>query len=435
MAAGHGREVRSGMKRTSPALSFLSVLVLAVTVAAAFAQDVPIEARRHFEAGGAAVEAAKSPAGYLAAIREFEQAAKLAPGWPGAVRALGMVERAAGRFGDAARSFQRYLKLAPGAADAPRIQALAEEMTRAEELRAGVSRVIEGMASGRYVRKMVEKSVLSGEPLMWPGGLDRFRLADGALQVENPWYPGDHYHPDRHPRLPREWEPVVVSEGAYSYAYAHYMDATNGYVVRFDYHVAGEVVSVRPPRVKETIEWETPWGAPLEGNSEPWSGQLVARGVLEYVYELVPAPANGPNALVATPDASKARDAYGRTKLHLAAIEGRRDVAGALVAAGADVNARDNSGATPLHAAAGFGQMAVVDLLLSLGANREAKNNAGDTPLFTAAYWGHLAVVEFLIELGADVNARNMEGLTPLAVAEKQNHTEVATLLKSHGAK
>lgn len=153
------------------------------------------------------------------------------------------------------------------------------------------------------------------------------------------------------------------------------------------------------------------------------------------VSEVKTAAANGPNALVAIPDASKARDAYGRTKLHLAAIEGRRDAAGALVAAGADVNARDNSGATPLHAAAGFGQMAVVDLLLSLGADREAKNNAGDTPLFTAAYWGHLAVVELLIEFGADVNARNMEGLTPLAVAEKQKHTEVATLLKSHGAK
>ncbi len=423
------------MKRTSPAISFLSILVLAATVTVAISQDVPAEAQRHFEAGAAAVEAARSPAGYLAAIREFEQAAVLAPEWPGAVRALGMVERAARRFGDAARSFQRYLELAPGAADAPRIQALAEEMAREEELSTGVSRVIEGMASGRYIRKMVEKSVLAGEPLMWPGGLDGFRLAGGALQVENPWYPGDQYHPDRHPRLPREWEPVLVSEGAYSYAYAHYMDAANGYVVRFDYHVAGEVISVAPPRVKETVEWETPWGAPLEGNSKPWSDRLVARGVLEYVYELVPAAANGPNVLGAIPDASKARDAFGRTKLHLAAIEGRRDAAGALVAAGSDLNARDNSGATPLHAAAGFGQIAVVDLLLSLGADREARNNAGDTPLFTAAYWGHFAVVELLIEFGADVNARNMEGLTPLAVAEKQKHTEVATLLKSRGAK
>lgn len=120
----------------------------------------------------------------------------------------------------------------PGAADDARIRALVEEMARAEDLSAGASRVIEEMASGRRARKTVERSVLAGEPLMWPGGLGRFRLAGSALQVENPWYPGDQYHPGEHPRLPRAWEPVEVSQGAYLYAYAHYMDTANEPTVR-----------------------------------------------------------------------------------------------------------------------------------------------------------------------------------------------------------
>ena len=69
------------MKKASVALGLAVTLALSfglgIAPGPALAQGVPAEARRHFEAGMAAVEAAKSPAGYAAAIREFEAAARL----------------------------------------------------------------------------------------------------------------------------------------------------------------------------------------------------------------------------------------------------------------------------------------------------------------------------------------------------------------------
>jgi len=391
-------------------------------------QDVPAEARRHYEAGVAAVEAARSSADYPAALREFEAAVRLAPGWPGAVRGLGLVQRAAGRFGDAALSFGRYLELAPQAPDAARVKVLVGEMERERDLDAEAARIFGGLAAGRYARKTIERTVVEGEPLGWPGGLESFRpAAGGGLEVENPWYPGDRYHPKSHPLLPRAWEPVAVSGRTYEYAYSHYMDTTGGYVVRFDYRVAGEIVPATPPRIRETVAWETAWGAPVGGNRRPWTGDLAEWGTVEYVYELSPKAGEGSGAI-------DARDAQGRTRLHAAAVAGRRDEAGALIAEGADINAHDNAGATPLHLAAGFGHGSVVDLLLTMGADIGARNTAGDTPLHAAAFWGQLGVVSQLVAFGADPGALNKEGLTPLAVAEKQNRAEVVAYFKGREA-
>lgn len=414
------------MKKASVALGLAFTLALGLGLASvpASAQEVPAEARRHFEAGMAAVEAAKSPAGYPAALREFEAAVRLAPDWPGAFRGLGLVQRAAKRFGDAALSFRRALELAPRAAGADRLRALIAEMERERDLDAEAAHVFRGLTEGRLARKTVAATAVEGEPLNWPGGLERFRpAAGGGLEVENPWYPGDQYHPKAHPLLPRAWEPVAVDRRTYEYAYSHYMDTTGGYVVRFDYRVAGEIVPAAPSRMRETVYWETGWGAPVDGNGEPWTADLAGWGTMEYVYELSPRAAEGAGAV-------EARDAQGRTRLHAAALEGRRDEAGALIAAGADINARDNAGSAPLHLAAGFGQRAVVDLLLTMGADVDARNAAGDTPLHAAAYWGQLGVVVQLVESGADPGARNKDGLTPLGVAEKQNRTEVAAYLK-----
>lgn len=399
-------------------------LMAGLVSGAVMAQDAPAEARRHYEAGLAAVEAARSRADYPAALREFEAAVRLAPDWPGAVRGLGLVQRAAGRYGDAVLSFRRYLELAPRVPDAARIQALAAEMERERDLDAAAARVLQGLAEGRYARKTIERTVVEGEPLGWPGGLEIFRPAGGGgLEAENPWYPGDQYHPEDHPRLPRAWEPVEVSGRTYAYVYSHYMDTTAGYVVRFDYKVEGEVVSAAPPRVREIVYWEMGWGAPVDGNRQPWTGDLAEWGTVETLFELTPRSEEGAGAV-------EARDAQGRTRLHAAAMEGRRDEAGSLIAGGADINARDNAGAAPLHLAAGFGHRSVVELLLIMGADVNARNGAGDTPLHAAAYWGQLGAAIQLVESGADPGARNKDGLTPLGVAEKQNRAEVAAYLK-----
>lgn len=410
------------------------VVTLFFGIGLSFGQEVSAEARRHFDAGRAAAAKASSAEGLLPAIWEFEEAARLAPNWPGAFRGLGMVQRAAKKHADAEKSFRRYLELAPNAADADQIRALIDEMIDQQGQDAEVQKVYRMMASGDYRMPSVQTTVLSGDE-EGSGVLD-FRIESGELQAWNGWAENpDSYHPKQHPPLPRVWEPVKVNGRFYEYQYSFYVDTVSSYVIRYDHIVKGEVISTKPPRLKETVQWSITWGAPIEGNKNPWRADYNRGGVTEHLIELVardPKPSVG--ALVA-PGSSEVRDGYGRTKLHLAAIEGRRDEVGSLVAAGADVNARDNNGATPLIVAAGFGQRAVVDLLLSLGADLEARSYAGDTPLYSAAAWNQLAVVELLIEFGADVNAQNKAGLTPLRAAESRKHPEVAALLRSRGAK
>jgi hypothetical protein len=415
------------MKKT---VGLAFVVTMFFGIGLSFGQEVSAEARRHFDAGRAAAAKATSAEGLLPAIWEFEEAARLAPDWPGAFRGLGMVQRAAKKPADAEKSFRRYLELAPNAADADQIRALIDEMIDQQGQDAEVQKVYRMMASDDYRMVGVQTTVLSGDQGGY-GVLD-FRIESGELQAWNGWaeHP-DAYHPKQHPPIPRVWEPVKVNGRFYEYRYSHYMDRSDSYVVRYDFIVKGEVISTKPPRLKETVEWSVTWGAPIEGNKEPWLADYNRGGVTEHHIELVE---RGPKPSVGA-GSPEVRDVYGRTKLHLAAIEGRRDEAGSLVAAGADVNARDNNGATPLIVAAGFGQRAVVDLLLSLGADLEARSYAGDTPLYSAAAWNQLAVVELLIEFGADVNARNKEGLTPLRAAESRKHPEMAALLRSRGAK
>ena len=77
--------VNRGMK------AFLIVLALLLVSfsTGAFGQAVSDEAKRHFDRGMAAVEMAKSPDDYAPAIKEFKQAASLAPNWPDAYYNLG----------------------------------------------------------------------------------------------------------------------------------------------------------------------------------------------------------------------------------------------------------------------------------------------------------------------------------------------------------
>jgi ankyrin repeat protein len=95
-------------------------------------------------------------------------------------------------------------------------------------------------------------------------------------------------------------------------------------------------------------------------------------------------------------------------------MKGHKDVAELLLANQAEVNAKDNYGGTPLHAAAVGGYKDVVELLLANKAGVNAKNNDGWTPLHEAAMSGQKDVAELLLANQADVNARNNKGETPL---------------------
>ena len=86
------------------------------------AATVSNEAQRYMARGMAAVEMAKSASDYALAVKEFEQAAKLAPDWPDIYYNLGSVQSKAGDITSAIKSFQRYLDLAPKSPDAAKVR-------------------------------------------------------------------------------------------------------------------------------------------------------------------------------------------------------------------------------------------------------------------------------------------------------------------------
>ena len=100
----------------------LLLFILLVWVSVTLAETVSEEAQRYMARGSAAIEMAKTPKDYERAVREFEQAAKLAPNWPDVYFNLGSVQAKAGNYGEAMRYYKRYLELAPKALDAAKVR-------------------------------------------------------------------------------------------------------------------------------------------------------------------------------------------------------------------------------------------------------------------------------------------------------------------------
>jgi hypothetical protein len=124
-----------------------------------------------------------------------------------------------------------------------------------------------------------------------------------------------------------------------------------------------------------------------------------------------------------------------QTPLHLAAENGRREVAALLLANKAEVDFRDSARRTPLHLAAQNGRREAAELLLANKADVNAAAAVGMTPLYMAAQSGQLELVGLLLANNADVNAKTDFGMTPLGVALASGHKDVAELLRKHGGR
>ncbi|WP_341815111.1 ankyrin repeat domain-containing protein [Wolbachia endosymbiont (group A) of Chalcis sispes] len=68
---------------------------------------------------------------------------------------------------------------------------------------------------------------------------------------------------------------------------------------------------------------------------------------------------------------------------------------------GANINAKDKNGNTSLHLAAMNGKIDVAKVLLKHNADVNAKNNEGKTALYYAAKYNHQELVELLLAHGA----------------------------------
>jgi ankyrin repeat protein len=168
----------------------------------------------------------------------------------------------------------------------------------------------------------------------------------------------------------------------------------------------------------------------------------------------------------------RAKDACGWTPLHMAAMDGHRELAELLLANGADPNAKDNWGLTPSENALREGHQSIAqmirnspkrdvppqsvlgqpgtvrifDAVRSGNVSRvrqllaedpyfiRARDKAGNTALHWAAYLGLMEIAELQLSRAAEVDAKDMQGTTPLSLAAQQRRKEVAQLLLNHGA-
>lgn len=122
------------------------------------------------------------------------------------------------------------------------------------------------------------------------------------------------------------------------------------------------------------------------------------------------------------------------TPLHIAASNGRTQIAETLVRHGAFINAVNNLGSTALHVAANYNESEVIDKLIELGADIFALTTGKNTVLWEAASSGSLSIVEKLIALKINVNTANAFGTTALHVASQNGHIKVVQALIQAGA-
>ena len=112
--------------------------------------------------------------------------------------------------------------------------------------------------------------------------------------------------------------------------------------------------------------------------------------------------------LVASGADVNARDAHGRTSLHVATFARQREVIRALAAAGAKLDLLENDRYDAVTVAAVADDEATLDMLLSLGAKPGQMTSRYDgDALIAAAHLGHDGVVRRLIRAGAPLDRVN----------------------------
>jgi ankyrin repeat protein len=125
-------------------------------------------------------------------------------------------------------------------------------------------------------------------------------------------------------------------------------------------------------------------------------------------------------------------DARGQTPLHWAALRPDATSATLLLARGADPNSADHDGQIPLHFAARTGAD-VVNALVGQGSDTNAGDRLGARPLHVAAAARHYPAADALLRAGAQANATDSFGCTPLYDAKRQGAVALASLLRSAG--
>ena len=112
--------------------------------------------------------------------------------------------------------------------------------------------------------------------------------------------------------------------------------------------------------------------------------------------------------------------------MYCAIEQGHFEVAKLLIERGAEIHAKNCYGTTPLHWAAILGQSDIVSYLLNQGADINSRDGSGHSALFLAVVERHTATAKVLIERGC--NDKSL-----LVIAAAFGLTEVSKLLFDRG--
>jgi tetratricopeptide (TPR) repeat protein len=170
------------MKKTKAIYLVAVFAVSALLLSSVNAQTIPEEARRHMARGQAAVEIAKSPDEYDSAIKEFQQASRLAPDWPDPYYNLAILQEKTGKLKEAVASFKQYLRLAPNAPDAAKIQEQVYKLEYKAEQALTVPEIIDVLVSFSDKQKWQQ---YDGECIGW--SLHITREGDDVVKALNAW--------------------------------------------------------------------------------------------------------------------------------------------------------------------------------------------------------------------------------------------------------
>jgi ankyrin repeat protein len=124
-----------------------------------------------------------------------------------------------------------------------------------------------------------------------------------------------------------------------------------------------------------------------------------------------------------------ARNAKGRTALHLAVTGDHLDLIRFLIEKGAEINVRDVEGTSPLDDAVWRGYLDATAILLAHGALlNEPEAKTGATPVNEAAYLGKTTLIRYLLQFNPDLRIPDKRGFTPLENAIRMGKTDSALL-------
>lgn len=211
------------------------------------------------------------------------------------------------------------------------------------------------------------------------------------------------------------------------------------------YRNAGDL----PKDLLQTIAAKECAGAGDDGEESSGEAETESDSLPEWLAELAPnardrtwlRAAGGLNeSLIKTMLASKlvdvnARNADGKTGLHLAIQEGDPDIIRLLLGnARIDINARDANRRTALHLAVmDYAYESVFDLAACGRTDVNAEDAQGWTALRWAARHGRKSLIKVLLTAPAiAVNAKDAKGWTALRHAAEGQHVEAIQMLLSH---